>query len=76
MKRQTTSSDEAPLPAIGQSSASESIDSATLDLLTSWRFEDATKNPEDVQAAEKELAEFKKSMNDNRTGSGESLLYP
>ena len=76
MKHQTTSPGEAPMPPILQSSASESIDSATLDLLASWRIEDATKNPEDVQAAEKELAEFKKAMNDNRTGSGEPLLYP
>jgi hypothetical protein len=77
MKHQTTSPGEAtPSPTIVQPSTNGTIDSATLTLLARWRAEDATKNPEDVQAAEKELAEFKKAMNDNRAGSGEPLLYP
>ena len=77
MKRQTTLPGEATsVPPIAQSSAKDSIDSATLELLANWRREDATKNPEEIQAAEKELAEFKKAMNDNRVRSGEPLLYP
>jgi hypothetical protein len=50
------------------------IDNATLQLLASWRVEDATKNPEHVQAAEDELGEFKRAMNENRTASGEPVL--
>ena len=77
MKHQTKSPGKTTsVPPIAQSSANGSIDIATLELLARWRVEDAPKNPEDVQAAEKELAEFKKAMNDNRTRSGESLLYP
>jgi len=77
MKHQTTSKDEAPpAPPIVQRSDNGSIDSVTLELLARWRVEDAAKNPEDVQAAEKELEEFKKAMNESRTGSGEPLLYP
>lgn len=44
---------------IVQPSVSGSIDYATLELLAAWRVADATDNPDDVQAAEKELAEFK-----------------
>jgi len=76
MKHQTTSQDEAPPATIVQRSDNGSIDSVTLELLARWRVEDAAKNPEDVQAAEKELEEFKKAMNESRTGSGEPLLYP
>jgi hypothetical protein len=52
------------------------IDRATLELLATWRREDATENPAEVRAAEQDLAEFKKAMNENRAGSGEPLLYP
>ena len=77
MKQQTTLRGEAiPVPQIAQSSANGSIDNATLELLAKWRLEDATEDPEEIQAAEKELAEFKKAMNDNRARSGEPLLYP
>ena len=43
-----------------------SIDAATLELLASWRRQDATDDPEEIRAAEQELAEFKKAMNDAR----------
>ena len=77
MKNQTTSSSEASsTPPIPQPPPNGSIDSATLELLASWRLEDATQNPEDVRAAEQELAEFKRAMNENRTRAGEPLLYP
>jgi hypothetical protein len=77
MKHQTALPGEVtPVPPIAQTSANRSVDSATLELLANWRLEDATKDPEEIQAAEKELAEFKKAMNDNRARSGEPLLYP
>jgi len=52
------------------------IDTVTLDLLTQWRCEDATDDPEKIRAAEQELAEFKRAMNENRTLSGEPPLFP
>jgi hypothetical protein len=58
-----------PLARWRRSSATEPVTFRRL-------IEDATKNPEDVQAAEKELAEFKKAMNENRASSGEPVLYP
>jgi hypothetical protein len=77
MKHQTTSPDEAtPAPPNMLPPANGSIDNATLELLASWQVEDATKNAEDLQAAEKELAEFKRAMNENRIASGEPVLYP
>jgi hypothetical protein len=53
-----------------------SIDSATLDLLATWRQQDATGDPEQIRAAEREIAEFKKAMNENRTATGERVLFP
>jgi hypothetical protein len=76
MKHQTKWPDEAAPPPIAQSSQNGSIDRATLELLASWLIEDATKNPEEIQTAEQELAEFKRAMNENRTASGEPVLYP
>ncbi len=76
IKNQTTSPSEAgavppiPKPTNGV------IDSATLDLLATWRREDVTENPEEVRAAEREVAEFKRAMNENRAGSGEPPVYP
>lgn len=51
------------------------IDTATLELLTSWRAQDATDNPEELRAAELELAAFQKAMDDNRTRAGEPPLF-
>ncbi len=45
-------------------------------LLRSWREEDATDDPEEIKAAEEELAEFKRAMNANRAATGERLLFP
>jgi hypothetical protein len=53
-----------------------SIDTATLELLASWRRQDFTDNPEEVWAAEEELTQFKKAMNQNRTLAGDLLLHP
>lgn len=52
------------------------IDTATLELLAAWKAQDATTNPEQLRAAEQEVAEFKKAMNDNRTATGERVLFP
>jgi hypothetical protein len=54
----------------------EYIDTATLELLASWRRQDATDDAEKICAAEQELAEFKQAMNDARAHIGEPLLYP
>lgn len=55
---------------------SGSIDSATLELLAAWRRQDAASDPEEIRAAERELAEFKKRMNESRTATGERVLFP
>ena len=59
-----------------ESSNADSIDIATLELLAAWRAHDATNDPEELRAAERELADFKRTMNENRAGAGELLLYP
>jgi hypothetical protein len=57
-------------------SAHDSIDTATLDLFAKWRAEDATDDAEELRAAEQELTEFKKAMNENRAATGGRLLFP
>jgi hypothetical protein len=49
---------------------------ATLELLANWRVQDATTDPEQIRAAEQEVADFKKAMNENRTVAGEPVLFP
>ena len=71
--KQTT---DPALPLVGQPSDNGSVDTATLELLRSWRLQDATDNAEEVRAAEEEIAAFKKAMNENRIAAGESLLHP
>jgi hypothetical protein len=56
--------------------AKGSVDTATLELLEAWRLQDATDDPEQLRAAERDLTEFKKAMNQSRTLAGEPLLYP
>ena len=63
-----TTSDQTPL--------NDSIDTATLELLASWRVQDATEDQEEIRAAERELTQLKKAMNEARTISSEPLLYP
>jgi hypothetical protein len=53
-----------------------SVDTATLELLASWKAEDATTDPELIRAAEDEVSEFMKAMNENRAATGERLLFP
>jgi hypothetical protein len=71
-----TTSGTTPGPPGAHPLSSDPIDRATLELLEAWRLQDATHDPEQVRAAEQELTEFKKSMNENRTLAGERLLYP
>ena len=73
MKQPTTSQTRVPPPPQTQVG---SVDTATLELLASWRQQDATTDPEEVRAAERELAEFKKAMNENRALAGEPVLFP
>jgi hypothetical protein len=53
-----------------------SVDTATLELLAAWKAEDATTDPEKIRAADDEVDAFIKSMNENRTATGEPLLFP
>ena len=75
MKESTTSP---PTLTLGPPAAANSspIDTATLELLASWRLQDATTDPEPIRAAEIEIEEFKKAMNENRMAAGEPILYP
>jgi hypothetical protein len=64
------------LPGSALPSTPQSVDTATLELLSVWQREDATADPAQLQAAEEELAVFMKSVNEARTASGEPLVYP
>jgi hypothetical protein len=74
--KQFATSGATPTPPSAHLPASGSVDSATLDLLEAWRLQDATDDPEALCAAEQELSEFKKTMNESRALAGEPLLYP
>jgi hypothetical protein len=54
----------------------DSVDTATLEFLAAWKSEDATTDPEKIRAADKEVAEFKKAMNETRAAAGARLLFP
>ena len=51
-------------------------ETATMALMRSWLEEDATDDPAERQAAEQELNEFKRNMNQPRKEAGARLLYP
>lgn len=68
MKQPATSAPKAP--------PCDPIDMATLELLASWRRQDATTDPDQIRRAEEEIAEFKRAMNENRTASAEPVLFP
>ena len=53
-----------------------SVDTATLELLATWKAHDATTDPEKLREADEEVAEFKKAMNANRAATGARLLFP
>ena len=52
------------------------VDSATIQLLASWRSLDATDDPAMIRESDEEVAEFKRAMNENRTAAGEPILFP
>jgi hypothetical protein len=74
MKHQTP--DATITPPVAQPSNNGSVDTVTLELLRTWRLQDATDNPEEVRAAEEEISAFMKAMNENRIVAGEPPLYP
>jgi len=74
--KQRTTSETTPIPTPAPPSTNGSMDVATLDLLASWRLEDSSPTPDQVRAAEEELREFKRTMNENRASTGEPILYP
>jgi hypothetical protein len=51
------------------------MDTATLDLLASWRLEDSNPTSDQIRDAEEQLREFKQAMNENRKSAGEAKLY-
>ncbi len=56
------------MPLSPRGSNNGPVDTATLELLASWRLPDATSDPNQIRAAEQDLHEFKKAMNESRTG--------
>jgi hypothetical protein len=73
---QRSKSQSADAPSITAPPDQGLIDTATLDLLAGWRRSDATDNPDEVRAAERDLAEFKRAMNENRIAAKDPALYP
>jgi len=71
VKHRTTSEAACTSPT----STNGSIDTATLEILASWRLEDSKPTPEQIRAAEEELREFKRAMNENRTTVGQPILF-
>ena len=51
-------------------------ETATMILMRTWLEEDATDDPAEKQAAEQQLNEFKRQMNQPRKETGARLLYP
>ena len=64
------------MPRPAEAPGRGSVDTATLELLARWRAQDATSDPEQLRAAEQELAAFKKALNESRAVDGEPALYP
>jgi hypothetical protein len=63
-------------PSITPQPPAGPIDTATIELLAAWKAQDATTDPEQIRAAEEEIAEFKKAMNGNREATGERIVFP
>lgn len=53
----------------------EPMEDRTEELFAQWEAEDATDDPAEIEAAERELAEFKANMNANRALTGERPIY-
>jgi hypothetical protein len=65
MKQPATSQSSVPSPLRARSA---SIDTATLDLLATWRLQDATADPQEILSAEEEVNEVKRVLHANRLG--------
>ncbi len=79
MKQQATTTEPTLVPQIGaplQPGAAGEVNTEALALLAAWAHEDATDDPEKLRAAQKELDEFKRAMNENRAATGGRILYP
>ncbi len=79
MKLQAITTQPTLVPQVGvplHRGASREVDTETLALLEGWAREDATDDPAKLRAAQKELDEFKRAMNENRVATGERILYP
>jgi hypothetical protein len=63
------------MPLRPQASSNGSIDRTTLELLASRQIQDVTTEPEQIRAAEQELADFRMAMNESRTVSGQRALF-
>jgi hypothetical protein len=74
MKTPTTSQPNVrpPSPVSGNGT----IDTATLELFAAWNVQDATTDTEKLREADEEVANFKRSMNENRAATGARLLFP
>ena len=75
MKQQTVRNSNL-IPLVATPSIDTSLDIATLELLESWRIQDATSSPVEMQLAELELVKLKQAMNENRRLAGEPLIFP
>lgn len=49
---------------------------ATRALFAAWEAEDATDDPEEIAAREREWEEFKANINATRAAAGSRLIYP
>lgn len=76
MKHQLTTTGPALVPPGAAPLPPGAVDTETLALLEAWAREDATDDPEKLRAAQKELDDFKRAMNENRAATGERILYP
>jgi hypothetical protein len=70
MQPSTIESASVPPPAM------DCVDTATLELLATWKAEDSTTDPEKIRQADEEVADFKKAMNENRAATGARPLFP
>ena len=59
----------------GLPEASEPLTDRTEALFAQWAAEDATDDPAEIEAAERELADFKANINANRALTGERPVY-
>jgi hypothetical protein len=76
MKQHATTTQNPPVLPVGAPLSPGTVDTETLALLEAWAREDATDDPAKLRAAQKELDEFKRAMNENRAATGERILYP